>query len=214
MKRAITTAIFLSFFSVASVYAQDPVVGRKAAAKYFEKGVDPDTVTAREVASDGGVPTDYLLMLHLGSFVGSSAYNWKGGSKRESVGKSTYGVTYVTDQWGALDVALRLDFTEYKLDDQRAQKISLLPLLTFPLGQSRFPFYFGFGAGLGIFSKQVPEESNLSFDYQLVAGLRMMDLAETNAGFFVEFGMKNHILLLSSGQFNGTSLAAGAVWSF
>jgi hypothetical protein len=207
-------ALLFCLIAYSSVsFGRDPVVGREAAAKYFQSDVEVDSKTARKVASDGEVG-EYVLMLHIGSYVKTAAYEWVGSGRRNDVGKATYGVTYLTDQWGALDVALRLDFTEYTVADSRAQKLSFLPMFLFPLSESRFPFYFGLGAGLGVFFKQVAGESDLSFDYQLVTGVRFMDLNESNAGFFVEFGMKNHVHLLSSGQVNGTALSAGAVWSF
>ena len=112
-----------------------------------------------------------------------------------------------------MDLNLRFDFNEYQLDSDRATKLSLLPLLTFPPASSHFPLYFGLGAGLGIFFQQIPDESNISFDYQLVAGARFADLIE-NFGVFVEFGLKNHLQVLSDGQFNGTALTTGAVFTF
>jgi hypothetical protein len=108
---------------------------------------------------------------------------------------------------------VRFDFTEYKLDSDRATKLSILPLITFPSISTRFPLYFGIGAGAGVFFTQVSEESNLSFDYQLITGVRFTDLLE-HTGVFVEFGLKNHLLLLSDGQFNGTALSAGAIFTF
>jgi hypothetical protein len=67
--------------------------------------------------------------------------------------------------------------------------------------------------GPGIFFKQASQESSLSLDYELVAGARLFDMVE-NTGFFLEFGLKNHLLLLSDGQFNGVYLAGGALFTF
>jgi hypothetical protein len=50
-------------------------------------------------------------------------------------------------------------------------------------------------------------------DYQLIAGARFFDVFE-NAGFFIESGLKNHLQLWDQGQFNGTFLSAGAVFTF
>lgn len=203
---------------------KQPVVGKKAADKYFGRtpaaAIDV-TDSGREDADDAsdrrssyGVGNgEEMMMLSLGTFMNSSAYNWKGSDKREDLGRLSYGVTYLFDRWSKLDTNLRLDFNEYKLGDDRALKLSIMPLWTFPAVETRFPIYFGFGMGLGVFFQQVPEESNLSFDYQLVAGARFMDLFQ-NFGFFVEAGLKNHLHLLSDGQFNGTALTAGAVFSF
>lgn len=199
-----------------------PVVGKKAAAKYFGRGpsaavdvTDADREDAAERRSSGGgsAAGDEMMMLSLGTFLNSTAYNWKGGDKREDVGRLSYGVTYLFDRWSKLDTNLRMDFNDYKVGDDRALKLSIMPLWTFPAVDTRFPIYFGFGMGLGVFFQQVPEESNLSFDYQLVAGARFMDLFH-NFGFFAEIALKNHLHLLSDGQFNGTALTAGAVFSF
>ena len=69
------------------------------------------------------------------------------------------------------------------------------------------------GAGLGVFFRQVEEESNLSFDYQLVLGVRFLDVINST-GFFMEYGMKNHVQLLSDGQVNGNAISAGATFAF
>lgn len=212
----------------AGAQGSQPIVGRKAAAKYFERrpnqaidvsDQDDEVVNTRSGSrgsansgSDSGSGGE-LMMLGLGSFVNSTAYNWKGTDKRDNVGRLSYGVTYLFDAWSKIDTNLRLDFNEYKLDDDRAVKLSIMPMWTFPQFDSRFPIYFGFGVGLGVFFVQVPDESNLSLDYQLVAGTRFLDLYE-NFGFFVELALKNHLHLLSDGQFNGTALTAGAAFTF
>lgn len=83
----------------------------------------------------------------------------------------------------------------------------------FPDASSKFPLYFGVGAGLGVFVKQLSGESAMSLDYQVLAGARFFDLFN-NAGFFLEAGLKNHMHMLSDGQFNGTFVAAGSVFTF
>lgn len=212
MKTIILSFLLVSLSFIETVYAQQPRVGRKAAAQYFQKEVEPskETYTEERAGSGGG---DRLLMLHIGGYSQSTSYSWKDSEKRGGVGKATYGITYLYDQWSGLDVNVRFDFNEYRLDSERATKLSLLPIWTFPNAETRFPLYFGAGAGLGIYFTQIPEESNISLDYQLLAGVRFMDLIE-NFGAFIEFGMKNHLHLLSDGQFNGTALSAGAVFSF
>lgn len=201
--------ISLAFFVPQVVSAQAPRVGRDAAAKYFG---NPPPDQEREVAQSysGG---DRLLALQIGGFIKSAAYEWGGGGKKEKVGKASYGVTYLFDQWAGIDVNIRGDFNEYKIGDERAIKFSIMPLWTVPMAESNFPLYFGLGTGLGVYFKQIEDESNISFDYQLVAGLRLRDVLES-VGFVVEFGLKNHLHLLSDGQFNGTALTVGTVFSF
>lgn len=213
--QSFSTLIVLIFTLIAfsnNAFAQEPKVGRKAAAKYFGKEVEP----SREVANDGAhefAGGSNVLMIHVGGYSSSICYRCKGSDSKSGSGKASYGVTYLYDQNGGLDMNLRFDFNEYKLDDERATKLSLMPLWTFPKAETKFPLYFGFGAGLGIFFTQIESESNLSLDYQLVGGARFMDVIE-NFGGFIEFGLKNHLYLLSDGQFNGTALTAGAIFSF
>jgi hypothetical protein len=83
----------------------------------------------------------------------------------------------------------------------------------FPDASSKFPLYFGGGIGPGIFLNQIPDESSVSLDYQLFAGVRFFDVFR-NTGFFVEAGLKDHFLLTSDGQFNGTYAALGLVFTF
>ncbi len=207
----------ISFFTLVGVallsqltWAEAPKVGRRAAAKYFSDSPPP----SREVASsDSKSSGDGLLMLHIGGYSSSTSYAWKDSTKRTGVGQATYGVTYLLDQWGGMDVNLRFDFNEFKIDDERASKLSVLPLLTFPRAETKFPLYFGFGAGAGVFFTQLQDESNLSLDYQLVLGARFLDLYQ-NLGAFVEFGMKNHLHILSDGQFNGMPLSGGVAFTF
>lgn len=206
-------SVLILLFSTQFVSAEGtPRVGRKAAAKYFSKEAEPEQQMASEESRSISAG-DGLLMLHVGGYTESTSYQWKDSAKRTGVGSATYGLTYLFSEWNGLDVNLRFDFNEYKLDEERATKLSFMPLWTFPRAQAKFPLYFGFGAGAGVFFTQVEDESNLSLDYQLVAGARFADVIE-NFGLFVEFGMKNHLHLLSDGQFNGTALSGGAVFTF
>lgn len=197
----------VSFLGPCFAQAEEPKVGKKEAGKYFQKETEVQEVSSSRSRGDG------LLMLHVGGFSNSTAYQWKDNNKRTGVGRASYGVTYLYDQWGSLDVSIRLDFIEYKVDDERALKLSLLPLWTFPMAESHFPLYFGFGVGPGVFFNQLADESTLSLDYQLIAGARFLDIVE-NFGAFIEFGLKNHLHVLSDGQFNGTALVAGIAFTF
>lgn len=186
-------------------------VGRRAAEKYM--GVKPnDRVPA--AASTLGSDTHYLA-IHLGTFVDDSAYNWASSGETDDVGSLTAGVTYRMGEWvNSMDLLFRADFNSYSVGPEgRKVKMSLMPMVTFPDAASEFPLYFGAGLGLGIFFKQAEDESALSFDYQLLAGVRFFDVFE-NTGFFLETGMKNHIQLLSDGQFNGVFVAIGTVFTF
>jgi hypothetical protein len=84
---------------------------------------------------------------------------------------------------------------------------------TFPDADSKFPLYFGLAGGLGVFMTQIPDESPVTFDYQLFAGVRIFEIFE-KTGFYIEGGLKNHLQLTSSGQLNGTYIAAGLLFTF
>ncbi len=180
-------------------------VGRQAAAEYFQN--------SSTTASNGSSGGDNFMMIDYGAFTKSEAYQWPMTGPKKSVAKATYGITYLLSEWNSLDLNLRADFNEFLINQERLVKISFLPLITFPRIETRFPIYFGMGAGLGVFFKQIDSESNLSFDYQLVTGVRMMDVLN-GMGFFVEYGLKNHLHLLSDGQLNATAVTGGAVFSF
>lgn len=200
----------LSLLVSYGVYAQAPRVGKKAAEEYLSKGKE---VVVQEVQSVTRGSWDNLLMLHLGAYTGSQAYQWNYSGRLDNVAKANYGVTYLFTDWHSFDLNLRGDFSEFDLNGVRAVKFSLLPMITFPRAEAGFPLYFGLGAGLGIFFQQVPDESNLALDYQLVVGTRFLDLWD-GGGLFAEFGLKNHLHVLTDGQMNGSALSAGAVFTF
>jgi hypothetical protein len=170
----------------------------------------------RHPSSDSGggsFSRAHFLALHIGGYVDSAAYKW-GPDEAKDVGKLTAGVTYRMGEWtNTMDLLLRVDFNSFDLAGSKPLKMSILPMIVFPEAESKFPLYFGIGAGPGIFFKQLSQESNLSLDYQLIAGVRLFDLIE-NVGFSIETGLKNHLHLLSDGQHNGVFVAGGVVFSF
>lgn len=144
----------------------------------------------------------------------SQSYDWGKNGQEDDVGKNQFGVTYRVGEWyNSMDLLLRMDYSEFDVGGETPNKLSFVPMITFPDATSRFPLYFGAGAGLGVFFKQASGKSALSLDYQLIAGARFFNIFE-NTGFFIEAGLKNHLLILSSGQFNGTFLATGLVFTF
>lgn len=195
---------------VSAFAAEAPKVGRAAAAKYFERRAP----SAEKDDSSGGGGGDHYLQLHVGKFMNGQAWDWAQKGREDNAGSYSWGVTYRMYEWASsTDLSLRIDFNEYDVGGQKPQKMSLMPLLTFPDANSRFPLYFGAGAGVGIFFKQIPDKSPIALDYQLIMGARFFDVFN-NCGFFLETGMKNSLLLTSSGQFNGVFLTGGAVFTF
>jgi hypothetical protein len=215
VKKLILIACVLGGFQTAFAqdYYQDdpqPRVGRDAAAKYFQRGPTQDNNPTSSIRG----ASDHYLALSFSRYMNSAAYEWGGSGREDDVGGNAFGVTYRVGEWyNSMDLTVRIEYQEFDAAGEKPTKLSLMPLVTFPDASSRFPLYFGVGGGLGIFFKQIEDESPISFDYQLVAGARFFNVFE-NTGFFVEAGLKNHLLLLSSGQLNGTFLALGAVFTF
>jgi hypothetical protein len=195
-----------------------PLVGKDAARKYMRPNRESAGTgeSSASLSSSGGHHSsgDHILMLQAGGYVNSDVWKWNGDERLQKVGRNTYGLTYKTGDWSSgIDANLRVDFSEFQIGEERPFKMSLMPLLTFPDADSHFPLYFGVGAGVGIFFKQIENASNLSFDYQLVAGVRLMDLFES-AGIVFEGGLKNHLHVLSLGQYNSVFLDAGLIFAF
>lgn len=200
-----------------------PVVGRRAAAKYMPTRnpnqaveiVDESNPSSSPAMSNEGSSGDSrYLAIHIGGYVSDTAYKWGSPNSEGDVGKLNLGVTYRLGEWiNTADFAMRVDYSTYDVQGRSASKLSFVPVILFPDANSKFPLYFGVGAGLGVFVKQLGGESALALDYQLLLGARFFDLFN-NAGFFIEAGMKNHLKLLSDGQFNGTFVTVGSVFTF
>jgi hypothetical protein len=183
--------------------------GEAKARKFFRK-----PAAAQKAVSKSSADGDHYLALHLGTFFNTDSYQWGQNPHTTNTGKIMAGLSYRMGTLGALaDWLIRADFMSYSLPESTALQLGLIPMITIPDSSSQFPLYFGVGAGPGIFFTQVPGESSLSFDYQLVGGVRLFSVFD-QTGFFLESGLKNHILLLTDGQFNGFFLATGAIFSF
>lgn len=212
VKTIVSTVLTLlvSFLSL-SVFAQEsaPRVGRDAAAKYFQKKGDSEDSNSRIQGA-----SDHYLAISLGRYASSQSYDWGRQGQQNGVGGNGVDVTYRVGEWyKSMDLNLRIGYNEYSVGGEDTSKLSFMPMITFPDASSRFPLYFGAGGGLGVFLKQANGKSPLALDYQLVIGARFFDIFE-NTGFFVEAGLKNHLLITSSGQLNGTFLAGGLVFTF
>ncbi len=197
--------------------AQAQSSGRDAAQEYMGQKpilIEEDGVRRDVAQSSGRFNPERYLTIHLGVSVSDQAYRW-GKHTDSDVSKWQLGFTYRLGQWlRAADFLIRVDWMNYELMDERVQKLSFLPMIQLPDAASYFPLYFGFGLGPGVFLKQLPDESSISIDYQLVVGARFFEVAGST-GFFIETGLKNHILLLSDGQHSDhTFVAVGAVFTF
>ena len=186
-----------------------PVVGRKAAEKYMAPKKDESRQAERESGAE-----NHIMTVYIGSFVNDHSYKTGGNDSLDNAANLNLGLSYRFGEWtNVADINGALEYTTYSLRGKSVQKLSLLPKISFPDVSSHFPLYFGLGAGLGIFTKQLHAESAISFDYQVFAGLRFLNVFP-QTGFFVETGLKNQILLLSDGQFNGWFISLGAIFAF
>lgn len=202
MKTLICSLFFVTGF-VLKANAQE--VGREAAGKYFSTGARAPAAISDE---------DHYLAIHAGQFMEATSWEWGQHERAEKTGSYSVGVTYRMEKFTTqMDLNLRVEVNEYNVVSDKPFKLSVMPVITFPDAASKFPLYFGAGLGGGVFFRQIKDESFLSLDYQLLMGARFFDIYE-NAGFFIETGLKNHLLLTTSGQFNGVFLSAGAVFTF
>lgn len=181
-------------------FAQDDI-GVEAAQKYFTPG--------RSISSGSG----RLLSLHYSSFLKSRAYKWGTATSQDKTGWQGLGVTYKIGEWtNSMDLNLRIDYLQYEVEDHKPIKLSFMPLVTFPDVKAEFPLYFGAGVGAGVFISQLERESTLTLDYSLLFGVRFTEIFG-RGGFFLEGGIKDHLHVLSDGQFMGQYLGFGLVFS-
>ena len=154
------------------------------------------------------------MSLGFGTFSDATTYNWAHNGKQTGLGKWGADITYrFSEQEYLFDESFRVSYNQFNPANQDASKLSILYAITFPEATSKFPIYFGGAGGLGVYLKQIEEESLISFDYQLYLGLRAFNLFDS-AGLFIEGGMRNHLHITSDGQFNGTFLSLGAIFNF
>lgn len=193
-----------------------PQTGRAKAQEYFQtrkasthRAANPERQPASE--GDGGAPR--YLAVQFGTYFSDNAYAWGHGDQR-NLGQLDAAVTYRLGEWvNTMDFALRVNYTDYNLSEGHARKLSFGGILTFPDANSRFPLYFGAGLGAGFFLQQIHDESVLALDYSLMAGVRFFNVFD-QVGLLAEVGLKNHLNLLSDGQFNGVYFNVGAVFAF
>lgn len=191
---------------------EKPKAGSGQARDYF-KARSQKRSTDRRPANESGGPTPRYLTVGFGSFFADQGYRW-GKGDQEDIGKLNVGVTYRMGEWvNSMDLAMRVDYTTYELDEDDARKLTFGGIITFPDSNSHFPLYFGGGLGLGFFVKQINNESAIALDYSIFGGVRFLNIFES-FGFFVESGIKNHLHLFSDGQFNGVFINFGPAFAF
>ncbi len=191
--------------------AHSAQVGKKAADQYFIERQSNPQVRARK--SRARLANAHYLSLHLGGYIEDDSYVWGDGDDVD-VGRLSVGLSYQFGEWvNSTDLLMRIDFLSFRLKEGDSTKMSIMPLVTFPDAKSGFPLYFGAGVGAGVFFKQIEGESTLSLDYQMLVGARFFDVLGS-VGMSLETGLRNHIHILSDGQFNSTFIQAGTIFVF
>lgn len=218
-KWTLLSALIILTASESLLAGYAPKVGRSVAAKYFQGEVEKEekpSKRSKRVSSevDSVGDDDHYLTVGINTYLNSDVYNWGQSGKEEKVGKSGFDMSYRIGKYSSVvDEGIRVSYSEYNPAGFSASKLSLMYAWTLPDAGSKFPLYFGFAAGPGIFFKQISGESPISLDYQLYFGLRLFNIFE-NTGFYIESGLKNHLHITSDGQLNGTYISAGAVFTF
>ena len=196
--------ILLIIFLMGPLAGAQPIVGKKAAMKYFQPR--SKSSVARRPALAG--PHDKQLALSAGAYFKGKSYEWLG----EEVGGWSAQLDYrrrgTADSY--FSKAYQFELHKYQFSQNELSKVSFLWNVIFPRSLS-FPVYMGIGMGPGVFLSQWGAKSWLSFDYKAYLGLRFSD---KHSQFFIEGGVKNHLLVLSSGQFTGAFVSSGVAYKF
>jgi len=198
------SVLILIFVIMAGVHqVQAASTGKSAAMKYFTKNSKRQSATqAPSVPSGSG----NLLGVAVGSLVSSKSYQWMG----DDFTGWNIEAFYQRATSGYFGQGFHLEFQKFTSEEQDLSKISFLFSFTFPRRIS-FPVYLGVAGGPGFFLKQQEGESDFSFDYKAYLGLR---LTEKNSQYFLQSGVKNHVSVLSDGQFVGWFVSSGVAYKF
>lgn len=218
---AISVLVFLALTGPikAQILVEDPQrgqsrVGEGAARDYFRARQSSTPEERAPVRSPAQADAARYMAIQAGTYISDKQHRWGQKRRDEDVGELLLGVTYRMGEWtNSMDLLMRVEFQTFDVAGETPRKLSVMPMIAFPDARSGFPFYLGAGAGAGVFFKQARGDSDLSLDYQIVTGLRFPTLFDWG-GLIVETGIKGHVHLLSSGQFNGVFLTAGTVFNF
>gem|GEM_PF-5757884 len=187
--------------------------GRAAAAKYFTKDITPieieDTTrsvasTPQRAASDGGSRLGFFA----GTFLQKRAEE---ATSRESGGWSIRLDYQKEPQVGDfLTSGYQLVLQRFQAAGTELSNLTFFWSFRFPK-EVVFPVYMGLAFGPGVFLKQLQDESWLSADMKGFLGLRL-DGKQTR--FYIEGGVQNQFLVLSSGQYQGWFMTSGVAYAF
>ena len=198
----------LSLFLIAGVHQAGAAgTGKAAAMKYFTKGQrSVSSVPAPSAGAAASGVSEQLLAISVGSLINTKSYHW---SEQELAGWNIEAF-YQRNTSGYFGQGYHLELQKFATDSEEFSKISFLLSFSFPRRLS-FPVYLGVAAGPGFFLKQQEGESEFALDYKAWLGLR---LNEKHSQYFLHSGVKNHVHVLSDGQFVGWFVSSGVAYKF
>ncbi len=205
------------FDGVCALAAESPRVGRDAAREYMKKGHYPPVGSSETTEGSYGRSSStgsHYIGLQVGRFLNSESYEWALTEKIDQVAQTNFTIEYlISQEYANFDIGMRIEHTSYRVLEYSPAKVSVLASWTFPEVETRFPLYFGAALGPGFFVRQLPNESNLTLDYEIYMGLRFLEI-QSAFGLSLEGGLKNHLHVLTNGQLNGNYMALGSTFLF
>ena len=202
-KHSILLFSYLLSFAPADLKASE--TGRDAAMKYFRGKKSSRSRTRGPQSAE--VPGRQLLGVAVGNLLSSKNYHWM---ENDDVGGWNLELAYTRSDQGWFARRYSLELQQFSANEARLSKLSFLFTFLFPR-RLEFPVYIGFAAGPGYFIKQRRNESEFSIDYKAFLGLRLND---PNSQYFLQSGVKNHVHVLSDGQFIGWYISSGVAYKF
>jgi hypothetical protein len=203
MKLCFLCSIFLV---LAPLVAGAAPTGRAAALKYFSSQAKQQVVTRSPSEVGLSLGGQRLLAVAVGSLINSRSYNWT----EESAPGWNVELFYQSASEGYFAKGFHLELQKFAIDQQELSKVAFLYSFTFPRRLS-FPVYIGVAAGPSYFIRQSQNESHFAFDYKAYLGLR---LHQKHSQYFIQSGVKNHVHVLSDGQFVGWFISSGVAYTF
>lgn len=176
--------------------------GRDAAMKYFTKK-NKRQLASQPVYDPGN---SRLIAIAVGSLIDSKNYQWT----QDQLSGWNAEIFYHQATKGYFGQGYHLELQKFAGENREFSKVSFLLSFTFPRKLS-FPVYLGVAGGPGYFTKQLKGESAFSFDYKAFLGFR---LNEIHSQYFIQGGIKNHVHVLSDGQFIGWFVSSGVAYRF
>lgn len=196
-------AFILVCSPIAKGYGAD--TGKEAVMKYFAPGRSGQSmIVNREPASLPG--NDNLIALSVSGLFNSKSYGWT----EESLKGWGVEASYQSPMASFFTRGFHLEYQKYITDRAELGKVSLLMSFTFPR-RLDFPVFLAIAAGPGYFTKQKANESEFTIDYKGYAGLRF---TQQNTQYFLQSGVKNHVHMLSDGQFISWYFSSGVAYKF